>query len=449
MARPRALSVALAAGMLLLSAAAGARAEEIWLRDGSRAYGLVQRVAKGGKLGVLLPNGKEEMVPLERIISIRFLGRDPLLVQTGTQEFRFINGGRLRGQILGNKGDRIRVQTAIAGIHNLDMSRFAGFVALPLAGYTGRRAEDLVASDLGKRSPYEDLVLDRRGGTYPGVVRRLTRTDLYFDIDGLLQVKPFPIHYVKGVRLADAGRDRKVPWKGDVQVFLWCRDGSVIQGRLRGINLGKWQLSPAWDPGSTMEVGLDEISLVQTLGGMVQYLSQLTPAEAKEKTVLAPPQPHRMDHSCQGDAISIAGNRYPWGIGVHADSELTFDLGGRYSEFRSAAGIDTRMGRRGSVRFLVLGDGKELYKSPVVRGSDDRQLEIRVPIPGVKKLTLKVTDAGDLDLGDAANWGSARVLRGIPAAPAPKPKPKPKPKPAPKPAPKPENPDGAKGDAEG
>ena len=30
---------------------------------------------------------------------------------------------------------------------------------------------------------------------------------------------------------------------------------------------------------------------------------------------------------------------------------------------------------------------------------------------GVKKLTLKVTNAGDLDLGDVANWGSARMIR--------------------------------------
>jgi len=416
----------LAAALLPLAAPLRAAAEEIWLHDSTRTYGLVQRIAGGRQLGVLLPDGKEQLISLEKIISIRFLGRDPLLVQTGTQEFRFINGGRLRGQILGNQSDKVRVQTAIAGIRELDLSRFRGFVALPLAGYTGRRAEEMVESDRGRRSPYEDLVLDRRGGSYPGVIRKLSRTELRFDIDGLLQVKPFPIHYVKGVRLADAGRDKKARWAGDVQVFVWCRDGSVVQGKLKAIRLGKWQLSPAWDPKSTLDISVDEISLVQTLGGLVQYLSQLIPAEVKEKTVLAPPQPYRMDRSCQGDAISIAGDRYPWGIGVHADSELTFDLGGRYGEFRSAVGIDTRMGRRGSVNFIVLGDGRELYRSPVVRGSDGKPREVRVPVAGVRKLKLKVTDAGDLDLGDVANWGSARVLRASGSRPpAGKPKPRP------------------------
>jgi hypothetical protein len=39
-------------------------------------------------------------------------------------------------------------------------------------------------------------------------------------------------------------------------------------------------------------------------------------------------------------------------------------------------------------------------------------------VAGVKYLTLKVTNANDLDLGDVANWGSARLLQvAAPAAP--------------------------------
>ncbi len=243
------------------------------------------------------------------------------------------------------------------------------------------------------------------------MLRTLKRTELLFDVDSLLQVKSFPIHYVKGVRLADAGRDKKLPWAGDVQVFLWTRDGSVVQGKLAAVRQGKWEVRPCWKPGSSIELETSEIALVQTLGGRVQYLSQLTPMEVKEATVLAPPQPYQMDRTCQGDAISIAGRRYPWGIGVHADSELTFELNGRYKEFRSAVGIDTRMGQRGNVRFLVLGDGKVLYEGPVVRGADPAPREAIAAVAGVKRLTLKVVQGDQLDLGAAANWGSARVLR--------------------------------------
>jgi hypothetical protein len=65
----------------------------------------------------------------------------------------------------------------------------------------------------------------------------------------------------------------------------------------------------------------------------------------------------------------------------------------------------------------VLGDGRELYKSPVMRGSDGKPLEIKVAIAGVKRLTLKVTSADDLDLGDVANWGAALVVRGGQSSP--------------------------------
>ena len=417
----------LLAGFLLAAAAAAsgwsagggsARAEELRLCDNTRVSGWVQRVTPDGKVEVLLPTGEAREIPLEDIVSIRFLGRDPLLIQAGTQEFRFASGGRLRGQILGNEGDAVRVQTAAAGTLDLDLARFKGFLSLPQVGFVGRKAEDLVESDRGKRSPHVDVILDEGGGDYPGVVRRLKRTGVDFDVDEFLQTRFFPVLYVKGVRLADAGRDKPEQWGGDVQVFLWTRDGSVVRGKLEGVHLGKWRLRPAWDPKTVVELGLEEIVLAQVLGGKVQYLSQLTPVDVREKTVLAPPQPGKMDRNSQGGALSIAGSRYPWGIGVHADSEMTFVLDGRYQEFRSDAGIDTSMGARGSVRFVVLGDGQELYKSPPVRGSDLKPLEIAVPIAGVKRLTLKVTGDDDLDMGDMADWGAAMVVRGGPAAPA-------------------------------
>ena len=88
-----------------------------------------------------------------------------------------------------------------------------------------------------------------------------------------------------------------------------------------------------------------------------------------------------------------------------------FELNGRFKEFHSDAGIASRMGSRGSVIFVVMGDKKELFRSGIRTGADAMPLEISIPVSGVKLLTLQVTNAGDLDLGDAANWGSARVVR--------------------------------------
>jgi len=429
-------------GAGLLSAPAAVRGEEIWLYDNSRVYGLVKGVTADKGVNILMPTGEQQKVRLEDIIAIRFLGRNPLLIQSGTQEFRFVNGGTLRGQIQANVGDLVKLHSAMAGLVSIDLARVKGFVALPLAGFSGRKAEELVDStpehvarqvfvserDRGVVKPEHvrmsravDVLLDAGAAAYPGVGRKLDRTHLDLDLEQMLQVAEVKVVRVAGFRTADAARDPAQPWEGDVQVRMHARDESIVQGHLARIQLGRWQLLPLWNIKNPLNVELEEISLVQVLGGRVQYLSQLTPVKVEEKTVLAPPQPFRMDRSCQGDPISIAGKRYPWGLGVHANSELTFDLKGRFNEFRADIGVASRMGERGSVIFSVLGDGKEFYKSPVLRGTKGgtpggegpqaKPLSVAVPVKGVKMLTLKVTDADDLDLGDVANWGSARVLR--------------------------------------
>lgn len=423
-------------------------AEEVWLRDNTRVYGLVSAIGENKTVVVTLPTGEEQKIPMEEIVAIRFLGRNPLLVQSGTQEFRFVNGGRIRGQILGNTGNVVQLDTAMAGAIHFDMSRIKGFVSLPLAGFSGRKAEELlecetpwvagmVFDDMRDTGTHVlqpeavrltrslDVVLDNRGSIYPGVIRRFELAGLSVDHELLPQTVWLRVLQLAGARLADAARDAVATWTGEVQMRIWGRDESRIQGNVQKISLGRWLFQPVWDLTDTLSLDLEEISLVQVLGGRVQYLSQVAPIEVNESTILSPPQPYRMDRSCQGDPISIAGKRYPWGIGQHADSEITFDLKGRFNEFRSDVGIATRMGDRGSVVFQVLGDGKEIYKSPLVRGvafrapgtaaaegqAEAKPVEVKVSVQGVKKLTLKVTNGGDLDLGDVANWGSARVLR--------------------------------------
>ncbi len=392
---------------------APAHAEEVRLYDNNRIYGTINSIEDNGQsIGVLLPTGEEKTIPMTDIIEINFLGRSPLLIQSGTQEFRFINGSAVLGQLIRNQGNNVVAQSAIVGENmQFDLSRLKGFVSMPMSEYGGRKASELVESAGSDETMLQDLVIDRRGSEYAGVVRRLSRTHIDLDIDALLQVRPIKIMYVRGVRLADAARDKEKKWQGEVIAHLRCRDGSIIKGNIEKIRLNKWHVRPNWDKKSALELKLDEISMMQIQGGQVQYLSQLRPTQIEENTIIAPPQPYRMNRNSRRNKISIAGRRYPWGIGVHANSSLTFDVNGQYKTFSSDIGIDTTMGDRGSVIFKVLGDGKELYKSPVIRGSDEKVRKIDVPIKGVRQLTLTVEDAGDLDLSDVANWGSARVLR--------------------------------------
>lgn len=66
--------------------------------------------------------------------------------------------------------------------------------------------------------------------------------------------------------------------------------------------------------------------------------------------------------------------------------------------------------RGGSVVFVVKGDDRELFRSPVA-GRDTSPIEIRVPLDGVSRLSLIVEDAGDGIAADHANWADARLLK--------------------------------------
>jgi hypothetical protein len=396
----------------LLLACAPIAAEEIWLADNTRVYGLIKG-ASPQALSVALYSGETKDIPLESVIAVRYLGRSPLLVQAGMQEFRFSAGGNIRGQILGNDGDNVQTLTALAGIVSLDIGHMKGLLALPLAGFVGRKVEETVEDESGKYGPMRDIFIDRLGDMHQCALSSFTRTAAVTDVDDSQSMVAWDIGRMKGLRLANGARVEPEAWKGDVRVRVSARDGSVIEGGLLKIYNGDWYVKPSWDANAAVRLDVREIGLVQVQGGNVQYLSQLRPLSGsiKHSTILVPPQPFKMDRGCQGEDISICGKRYPWGIGVHADSEISFDLQGGFKQFICDAGIASRMNGRGSVVFSVLGDGAVKYASPLIRGSDKQPHAITVDVTNITTLTLKVTNGDDLDLGDAANWGAARVVR--------------------------------------
>jgi hypothetical protein len=112
-----------------------------------------------------------------------------------------------------------------------------------------------------------------------------------------------------------------------------------------------------------------------------------------------------------GNPITLNGVVYGKGLGVHAYSEVTYHLGGQYSSFVSDIGVDDEVvGAIGSVRFIVLADGVEIYNSDVMRSTSATQT-INVNVAGVQELKLIVTIADNGDTADHADWANARLVR--------------------------------------
>ncbi|GAB2849649.1 glycoside hydrolase family 97 catalytic domain-containing protein [Lentzea nigeriaca] len=123
------------------------------------------------------------------------------------------------------------------------------------------------------------------------------------------------------------------------------------------------------------------------------------------------------DRSVEGRTLTTGGVRFGRGIGTTPGDKVV-ELGA-CTRFDATVGVDDEVDGRvdraagvgGSVAFVVIGDGRVLYESPL-RRSVDPALPISVDVGGVRSLTLRVTDGGDGTSLDNAVWGDARLTCG-------------------------------------
>ncbi|KGM17625.1 hypothetical protein N867_18410 [Actinotalea fermentans ATCC 43279 = JCM 9966 = DSM 3133] len=129
---------------------------------------------------------------------------------------------------------------------------------------------------------------------------------------------------------------------------------------------------------------------------------------------------NRRDAANAGTPLTIRGTVFDKGIGTHAPSTVTVWTGEQCSVFRAVVGTDDGVEKpqESSAAFRVLGDGRILAESPVLRATSD-PYEMVVDVRGVDRLTLQTTDGGDGKNNDHTDWGDARVWCGDAEGPQP------------------------------
>jgi hypothetical protein len=101
--------------------------------------------------------------------------------------------------------------------------------------------------------------------------------------------------------------------------------------------------------------------------------------------------------------LSVQYSFYRYGIGSHAPARDVYDINGKFKTLSTDYGVDTNGGPQASVQFIVYGDGKLLFSSPVKKryefpGHAD------IDVTGVKTLELIIADAGNGNFDDHADW---------------------------------------------
>ncbi|MFI7544016.1 glycoside hydrolase family 2 TIM barrel-domain containing protein [Actinoplanes sp. NPDC049599] len=112
--------------------------------------------------------------------------------------------------------------------------------------------------------------------------------------------------------------------------------------------------------------------------------------------------------AADGNPLTVGDVVHPKGIGVHAVSTVVVELGGDCTRLRTDVGVDDETGSAGSVTFEVRGDDTLLARTGVLTGADPAQ-RLDVDVTGVRRLELRVTDGGNGNGNDHADWASARI----------------------------------------
>ncbi|MEU1409376.1 NPCBM/NEW2 domain-containing protein [Streptomyces sp. NPDC005728] len=109
-----------------------------------------------------------------------------------------------------------------------------------------------------------------------------------------------------------------------------------------------------------------------------------------------------------GHPITLGGVVYAKGLGVHAESEVSFYTGTACSKVTADVGVDDEKGTKGTVGFEIWADGGKVASTGVLTNAQPAQ-PLTADVTGAQVVRLVVTDGGDGIDSDHADWADARL----------------------------------------
>jgi alpha-galactosidase len=118
----------------------------------------------------------------------------------------------------------------------------------------------------------------------------------------------------------------------------------------------------------------------------------------------------QVDKSVEGNPLRIGGIWFAHGVGTHAASLWAIDLKGKANHFHAMVGIDDDIQNNpeACVRFVVSGDGKQLWESGLLKASQ-QPVAVDLDVSGVKILSLQVKPGFSTIRYDHADWADATL----------------------------------------
>jgi 4-amino-4-deoxy-L-arabinose transferase-like glycosyltransferase len=162
--------------------------------------------------------------------------------------------------------------------------------------------------------------------------------------------------------------------------------------------------------------GCPRTNHLATAGQPTIFTSRFAISGVKPTTVKQGWGQPRLGFSVTGTSITAAGVSYPSCFGMHSNAILSYPVQRQFSRLTGQAGLpDYVAGTAASVTFVVEGDGKVLWQSPIVRGGEPA-VTVDVSIVGVNTLTLRIQDAEDGTAHDHGFWANLKFEKDLPTS---------------------------------
>ncbi len=316
------------------------------------------------------------------------------------------DGGLIVADNLRIEKELLRGQSPALGSVPLPLELLAGLILHPPASQAER--DQLFFRLAGLEATSDRLLLDN-GDQLNGTLLGLEGKSIQLEASG--QTTAVDVDKVTAV--AFNGTLVRRPRPTSQRMLVGLRDGSRLTAVGLSLAEGKLQLKLAG--GAELTAALVDVVALQSLGGRIEYLSDLKPASYRHLPYLQLTWPYANDRSVLGSQLRAGGRLVAKGLGMHSPARITYDLPGEFRRFDAELAIDAETAGRGSVIFRVFVDDgsgawQERHSSPIVRGGA-APVSISVELAGAKRISLLVDYADRGDELDHADWLNARLVR--------------------------------------
>jgi hypothetical protein len=347
----------------------------------------------------------DRTIQLDQFVSIQRLATD----QPATPRYTLLlsGGDHLAGEPAGVSGEKLTWSNAVLGKIPISFNRLVmigkGDSATPPA-----------------EPPKQDIVTLANGDTAAGVFSGIDNAAVTLQADS--GPTTLPLASVTRIAFAATGPVKQTSTRAAPAFRIHLTDGSVLTVAEAVLQADQITLTLPGKNAPAISIPVANVLGIEQINGPVSWLSSHVPVENRQTPYLGGEQawPARFDLAVDGLPLSFENQSFDRGIGVHAYSELTFDIDPQWMAFRTQYAIESHRdnpARFADVVVRIKLDGKVVHEQTHFK-SGVLSPVVMINLKGSSKLTLECDfgDAGDTQA--RLNWLQPALLRELPGSAA-------------------------------